>query len=63
MSYKVKWTDKKKEEAIEMLTKYFEKHGTGEAINQSDEALNEAIFLVSDIADDVLGDTSLIWIN
>ena len=55
MSDKVKWTDNNKEEAIEMLTKYFEKHGTGEAIYQSDDAQVEGLELVSEIADQVLG--------
>ena len=41
MSYKITWTEEKEEMAIEMLTKYFEKHGTGESIYQSDMAQEE----------------------
>ena len=53
---KVIWTEEKKEKAIEMLTKYFEKHGNGECIAQGDNAQIEAISLMCDIADDVLID-------
>jgi hypothetical protein len=51
---KVIWTEEKKEKAIEMLTKYFERYGFGECIMQSDEAIIEAPELLSDIADDIL---------
>jgi hypothetical protein len=51
---KVEWTDEKKEKAIEKLTAYFEKHGVGECIMQSDDALIEAPDLLSDIADEIL---------
>ena len=50
----VTWTEEKKKRAIEMLSSYFEKHGIGEAIMQSDEALIEAPELLADIADEVL---------
>jgi hypothetical protein len=50
----INWTEEKKQKAIEMLTKYFEKHGIGEMIMQNDEALIQAPELLSDIADEVL---------
>ena len=53
---KVTWTEDKKEKAITMLTKYFEKYGIGEVIMQSDNALIEAPELLVDIADDILID-------
>jgi hypothetical protein len=52
----VTWTEDKKDKAIEMLTKYFEKYGIGEVIMQSDNALIEAPELLADIADDILID-------
>jgi hypothetical protein len=52
----VTWTEEKKEKAIEMLTKYFEKHGIGECIMQSDSAIIEAPEMLSIIADDILID-------
>lgn len=52
--HKIIWTKKKKEKAIEMLTKYFEIHGTGECIAQDDSAQIEAIELMCDISDKVL---------
>lgn len=54
MSYTITWTPEKKERAIEMLTKYFEKHGVGECIMQDDDAQIYAAPLLSNIADDVL---------
>ena len=54
MSRKIFWTPEKKEAAIQKLTTYFEKHGVGECIMQSDEALIEAPEILSDIADDIL---------
>lgn len=48
------WTDEKKERAISMLTKYFEKYSAGEVIMQSDNALIEAPEILSDIADEIL---------
>jgi hypothetical protein len=63
MSYKVNWTEKKKEEAIAKLTEYFEKYGHGESIHQNDDAQVNAIDLCSDIADDVLGDDGLEYID
>jgi len=53
---KVIWTPEKKEAAIDKLTKYFEKHGIGEMIMQSDDGLIEAPEVLSDIADDILID-------
>lgn len=52
----VNWTQEKKDKAIEILTKYFEKYGIGECIMQSDNALLEAPEMLSDIADGVLID-------
>ena len=52
--YKVKWTEEKKEKAIQILTEYFEKYGVGECIMQSDDAIIYAPDLLSNIADDVL---------
>lgn len=48
------WTDEKKERAISMLTKYFEKYSAGEVIMQSDNALIEAPEILSDIVDEIL---------
>ena len=48
------WTDEKKERAISMLTKYFEKYSVGEVIMQSDNALIEAPEILSDIVDEIL---------
>jgi len=61
--YTIKWTEEKKEKAIEMLTKYFEKHGVGECIMQNDDAIIYAPELLSDIADDVLIDGEGIIFN
>ena len=52
--YTINWTEEKKDRAINMLTKYFEKHGVGECIMQSDDAIISAPDLLSDIADGVL---------
>ena len=52
----VTWTEEKKEKAIDMLTKYFEKYGIGESIMQSDSGIIEAPEMLSIIADDVLID-------
>ena len=52
--YNITWTEEKKEKAIEMLTKYFAKHGVGECIMQDDDAQIYAPVLLADIADDVL---------
>jgi hypothetical protein len=54
MHCKIIWSEKKKEQAIEKLTKYFEKYGVGEMIMQNDDALIEAPEVLSDIADDIL---------
>ncbi len=56
MSRKITWTEEKKEKAIQKLTGYFEKHGIGESICQSDDALIEAPDLLTDIADEILID-------
>lgn len=50
------WTPEKKQKAIEILTKYFEKYGIGESIMQSDNALMDAPEVLSDIADNILID-------
>jgi len=52
--YTIKWTEEKKQKAIDMLTKYFEEHGVGECIMQSDDAIISAPDFLSDIADEVL---------
>lgn len=54
MRYSVNWTEEKKARAIEILTKYFGKHGPGECIMQSDDSLIEAPDVLSEIADSVL---------
>lgn len=54
MIAKIVWTEEKKELAIQKLTTFFEKHGVGEMIMQSDDALIEAPDLLSDIADEIL---------
>ena len=56
MKAKIVWTPKKKEEAIKRLTEYFAKHGTGEMIMQSDDAIIEASEILADMVDDVLID-------
>lgn len=63
INYKVAWTEEKKAKAIQLLTDYFEQHGTGESIHQSDQAQEDCLMLVTDIADDVLGDEGLEWID
>lgn len=52
--YNIVWTEDKKEKAIAELTKYFEKHGIGECIQQSDSAIIEAPDVLSHIADRIL---------
>ncbi len=52
--YTIKWTEEKKDKAIKILTKYFEKYGVGECIMQNDNAIIYASELLSEIADDVL---------
>ena len=54
MSIRVVWTEEKKAKAIEKLTEYFEKHGIGEMIMQSDNAIIEAPEVLAEIADDIL---------
>lgn len=51
---KIIWTEEKKERAIFILTQYFENHGIGEYIMQSDEALLEAPEVLSHIVDKIL---------
>jgi hypothetical protein len=48
------WTQEKKDLAIEKLTEYFQEHGVGEVIMQSDNALIEAPELLANIADKIL---------
>lgn len=50
----VTWTEDKKEKAINILTKYFEKYGIGETIVQDDDALIEAPEILANIADKIL---------
>lgn len=52
--YKIVWTPEKKEKAIAILSNYFAKHGIGEMIQQSDDALINAPDVLSEIADNVL---------
>lgn len=52
--YRVEWTSEKKEAAIAKLTDFYERHGHGECIMQSDDPLLEAPELLSVIADDIL---------
>jgi len=61
--YTINWTEEKKDIAINMLTKYFEEHGIGECIMQSDNAIISAPDLLSDIADKVLIDGEGIIFN
>ena len=63
MSYKVNWTPDSEAMAIKMLTEYFEKHGTGEAIYQSDMAQTEGLEMLAEISDNVLGDEGIEWID
>ena len=59
---KVIWTEEKKEKAIAILTKYFEKYGSGECIMQCDDSLLSAPEILSDIADDILIENEgIIW--
>lgn len=51
---KISWTEQKKEQAIALLTSYFENYGVGEMIVQSDDALIVAPNLLADIADEIL---------
>lgn len=50
----IQWTEEKKEQAIQRLTKYFELYGSGEMIAQDDEANIEAMDVLIEIADDIL---------
>lgn len=52
--WNVFWNPESKERAIELLTKYFEYHGCGECIMQSDDSLIEAPEVLSEIADKIL---------
>ena len=61
--YTINWTEEKKDRAINMLTKYFEKHGLGECIMQNDDAIISAPDLLADIADEVLIDGEGIIFN
>lgn len=62
--YYIIWTDEKKEKAIELLTKYFEKYGPGECIAQGDNALIEAPEVMCEIVDDILIEhEGLVYIN
>ena len=54
MKKTINWTEEKKEKAINLLTIYFEEHGTGESIIQNDEAILNAPELLAQIADDIL---------
>ncbi|HFI4796498.1 TPA: hypothetical protein ACGQK4_002217 [Elizabethkingia anophelis] len=51
---KVIWTPEKIDKAINKLSEFFEVHGVGEVIMQSDEALINAPEVLSDIADEIL---------
>ncbi len=52
--YTIIWTTEKQVKAINILTKYFEKHGVGEFIQQSDDALIGAPDVMAQIADEIL---------
>jgi len=56
MSYKIIWTEEKKQQAIDKITAYLEKYGVGEGIYQSDSAQISAPEILADIADDILID-------
>ena len=53
-NYEIIWTEEKKEQALEKITKYLKAHGIGECIMQSDNAIIEAPEVFVDIADNVL---------
>jgi len=54
--YNIKWTERKKAQAIEALTKYYSEHGPGESIMQSDDGQLEGLDLLCLIADGILKD-------
>jgi hypothetical protein len=54
MNWNIKWTDDKKEKAINKLTEYFGKHGPGECIMQDDDSIIEAPDYMAYIADVIL---------
>lgn len=57
--YTIIWTEQKKKEAIEALTKYFSEHGSGESIMQSDSGQIDGLELLCEIADNVLGEDGI----
>jgi len=59
--YTIIWTEQKKKEAIEALTKYFSEHGSGESIMQSDSGQTDGLELLCEIADSVLGEDGIVY--
>lgn len=59
--YTIIWTEQKKKEAIEALTKYFSEHGSGESIMQSDSGQIDGLELLCEIADSVLGEDGIFY--
>lgn len=54
MSWTIKWTKEKKDQAIAILSEWFSEHGPGECIMQSDESLITAPEVLAQIADEVI---------
>ena len=54
MTHKVIFTEEKKEQAIEILVKFFEEHGVGEFIMQDDDSQIEAPEVLAQIVDNIL---------
>jgi hypothetical protein len=64
MSYKIIWTEEKKEAALKKISEYLEKYGPGECICQGDDAIIEAPSVMADIADEILIEgEGLLWIE
>jgi hypothetical protein len=62
MSFKVIWTEDKKEAALKKISDYLEKYGPGECICQGDNAIIEAPSVLADIADEILKEgEGLVW--
>jgi hypothetical protein len=62
-NYKVVWTEEKKVQAINLITDFFERHGHGELFMQSDNPIIEAPQVLANIADNVLGDKGIIYVE
>lgn len=59
--YVIKWTEQAKSKVLELLTEYFQKHGYGESIMQSDAGQVNGLELLCTIADDILGEEGIIY--